>query len=50
MREILVRAVHPLLYSLGTLSAGGLATPKNSCDWLGSWYGDVVNVVSFTAK
>ena len=36
------------LAALGTLSVGGLAIPNNSCNWSGSWYGNVVNTVSFT--
>ena len=30
-----------------TLSAGGLAIPNNSYNWLGSWYRDVANAVLF---
>ena len=39
----------PAFHSLSLDVAGGLATPNNSCNWLGSWYDDVVNAVSFTA-
>ena len=33
-----------------TLGSWSVATQYNSCNWSGSWYGDVVNTVSFTTE